>query len=147
MMTLPPAMKLQGPGGQATGAASQNSTIASTGPRLLLAQETGECGGVGVGRDITGQLTHEIGRHKRQLIELARQAMSTITTAEPGGVSDRSGRAGAVRRPRRLETVRREQLITLHGKVSHGHDDPAAKTDALRDVEPVVRPMRMRWAS
>jgi hypothetical protein len=34
--------------------------------------------------------------------------------------------------PRRLATVRRDRLVALIAKVSHGHGDPAVKADALR---------------
>jgi transposase len=79
------------------------------------------------------RLTDEIGQHKRRLIELARQAMPTIGDVLSSGLS-RTDLAVLERYgdPRRLATVRREQLVALICKVSHGHGDPAAKADALR---------------
>jgi transposase len=73
-------------------------------------------------------LTDEIGRYKRRLIELARQAMPTI-----GGVFtpklSRTDLAVLERYgdPRRLASVRRERLVALIAKVGHNQGDPAAK--------------------
>jgi transposase len=79
------------------------------------------------------RLTDEIGQHKRRLIELARQAMPTI-----GGVlAPKLSRTDLVvleryGDPRRLMAVRRDRLIALITKTSHGHGDPGGKADALR---------------
>jgi transposase len=79
------------------------------------------------------RLTDQIGRHKRRLIELARQAMPTIGDVLCSGLS-RTDLAVLERYgdPRRLATVRRERLIALIGKISHGHGDAGVKADALR---------------
>jgi transposase len=79
------------------------------------------------------RLTDEIGQHKRRLIELARQAMPTI-----GGVLtpklSRTDLAVLERYgdPRRLAAVRRDRLLALITKTSHGQGDPVGKVDALR---------------
>jgi transposase len=81
------------------------------------------------------RLTDEIGDHKRRLVEFARQAMPTIAPA----LSDKLARADLVvleryGDPRRLASMRRDRLIALIDRTSHGQLDATAKADALREA-------------
>jgi transposase len=81
----------------------------------------------------SARLSDEIGQHKRRLIELARQAMPTIATALTPKLS-RADLAVLERYgdPRRLATLRRDRLVALIAKTSHGHGDPDVKANAFR---------------